>query len=127
METRWKDMHVDLAKLSASVQEYFTKKGFTVYASKSDEKFQILVKPKTHHKILERIQVTITGNSEDFSVKLSATTRSRNFMIFGTLTTLLGGGLFASKGLKSDETFEKVERAFRVFVAEKVWELRNVA
>lgn len=127
METKWKDMHVDLAKLSASVQEYFAKKDFTADVSKSDEEFRILVKPKTHHKILERIQVTINGNPNSFSVKLSATTRSRSFIIFGTLTTLLGGGLFSSKGLKSDESLEKVEKDFRMFVAEKVWELRNAA
>ena len=55
METKWKDMHVNLSKLTVSVQEFFTKKGFAVDASKSDGKFQILVKPKTHHKIL-RVQ-----------------------------------------------------------------------
>jgi hypothetical protein len=127
LETKWKGMHVNLSKLNASVQEFFTKKGFAVDAGKSDGKFQILVKPKTHHKILERIQVTITGNSEDFSVRLSATSRSRGFMIFGTVTALLGGGSFASKGLKSDETVEKLEKDFRIFIAEKVWELQNVA
>lgn len=127
METEWKDMHVNLSKLSVSVQEFFTKKGFAVDASKSDGKFQILVKPKTQHKILERVQVSITGNSDDFSVKLSATSRSRGFMIFGALTALLGGGFFASKGLRSDETVEKFEKDFRVFIAEKVWELQNAA
>ena len=125
METKWKDMHVSLSQLSVSVQEFFTKKGFTVDANESDGKHQILVKPKTHHKILERIQVTIAGDSDDFSVRFSVTSRSRGFMIFGAFTALLGGGFLASKGLRSDETVEKIERDFRMFIAERVWELRS--
>jgi hypothetical protein len=127
LETKWKDMHVDLSKLNASFQEYFTRKGFTVNTGKAGEEHVILVKPRSQHKIVERIQVTITGNSDDLSVRFLASSRSRGFMIFGTLTALLGGGLFASKGLKSDETIEKLEKDFREYVSEKVWELRNTA
>jgi hypothetical protein len=126
LETRWKDMEIDLLSLSECVQDFFKGKGFHVVANKSDNEYRIVVKPRVGHKVIENIYVNIIGGPNDFAVKFSAGSRSHVLTFLGSLMALLGGGTFAVRGFKSEEALDKLERDFRVFIAEKVWQLRRV-
>lgn len=126
LEIRWKDMNVDLSKLSEYVQDFFRKEGFLVRVAKLNDGYQLVVEPRIYHKIIENIYINIVGSSNDFVVRFKAGSKSHSFTLWGNLMSFLGGGFFAVKGFKSGEALDKLEREFRVFIAEKVWQLRKV-
>jgi hypothetical protein len=126
LETRWKDMNVDLLSLSECVQDFFKKKGFLVVANRLDNEYRIVVKPRVGDRVIENIYINIVGGPNDFIVKFSAGSRSHVLTLWGTLTAFLGGGTFAVRGFKSEEALDKLEGDFRVFIAEKVWQFRRV-
>lgn len=119
-------MNVDLSKLSEYVQDFFSKEGFLVRVAKLNDEYRLVAKPKAYHKIIENIYINIVGSSNDFVVRFEAGSKSHIFTLLGSLMSFLGGGFFAVKGFKSEEALDKLEREFRVFIAEKVWQLRKV-
>jgi len=127
MEEHWKNGNVDLAALSEHIAKFFEHRGFTSYVKKSGKDYHIIAKPSLHLKMVENIHVFVNGQPNDFTVRLVAGVHSHKLTMYGNLATLLGGGFFALKGLKSEEAVEKLDREFRIYVAAKIRQLENTA
>ena len=113
-------MNTDLSILDGFIQGFFEKKEFQVTADKLGGEYRITANPRQFHGILDSIVITINGNSNDFTVKMTTKNKSRSYVMLGNLLSFLGFGFLAIKGHQSEENFEKLEREFRVFLAEKV-------
>lgn len=120
-------MNTDLSKLNEAIQDFFRKKGFEVTADKVNDGYRIIASPRQFHRIIENILITIIGNPNDFAVKMTATTKSRSLILLGNLVSLLGFGFLTVKGHQSEENLERLETEFRVFLAEKIWQVSNPA
>jgi len=124
---QWKKMNTDLSKLNEFIQEFFEKKEFQVAADKLGDEYRITANPRQFHGILDSIVITINGNSNDFTVKMTTETKSRSYVMLGNLLSFLGFGFLAIKGHQSEENLEKLEKGLRIFLAEKVSLASHVA
>jgi len=123
VKNHWKGNNVDLSLLSKHVVKFFEERQFTTSISVKEEGCIIVAAPKPSHGIVEKIKVKVFGNPDDFTVEFVAGSRSQNFVRYGTLLSLIGGGFLVLKGLKSLEELEKLEKEFWSFVHDAVWRL----
>jgi len=127
MNRPYKGRNVDLSLLSRWVERFFKKKEFRVTKETEEETFRIVARPTYVHEIVDTITVSVSGNSNDFVVKLYIGTRSEVLMKIGQLASLFGLGVLFLRGVKSDEAGETLQREFWVFVEEKIDFLTNSA
>jgi len=120
MESSYYDMDVDLASLSEIAEEFFKKKGFRTVRKEEDGGFRILIIPTHIHEIIGKLTVTLSGHQNSFVVKFFSGNRSDVLMKFGRLTSLFGGGIAYLRGVKSQESEERLERKFWVYLEEKM-------
>lgn len=125
MEDRWTNKNVDLSALSNAIVQFFVERGFITSVENSGGKYRIVAKPKPIFDILDDINVYVSGRPNDFKVIFDARSRSSALVRFGTLTTILGGGRLALKGLKSIEALEKLEKQFWIYLDKEVWGFAN--
>jgi hypothetical protein len=125
VEDHWQGKNVDLSMLSERVRQFFSEKQFATTTHRNKEGYVVTAFPKSFHGISEEIDVHILGSPNDFSVKFIAGSRSRNLIRYGTLLSIFGGGFLASKGLKSVEEIEKLEKKFWNYLDERVWQLSD--
>ena len=127
MNRPYKGRNVDLSLLSRWIERFFKKKEFRVTKETEEETFRIVARPTYVHEIVDTITVSVSGNSNDFVVKLYIGTRSEVLMKIGQLASLFGLGVLFLRGVKSDEAGETLQREFWVFVEEKIDFLTNSA
>jgi hypothetical protein len=123
VEDHWKGKNVDLSVLAERVTQFFSEKQFGTNAHKGKEGCVVTAFPKSFHEISEEISVHILGSSDDFSVKFIAGSHSRNLVRYGTFLSLFGAGFLVTRGLKSLEEIEKLEKKFWVYVDETIGQL----
>jgi hypothetical protein len=123
MEERWQDKNIDLSMLSERIVRFFNNLSFATSLRETEEKYIVTAIPESFHGIGERIEITISGKPNDFSVRFNAGSRSRILVRYGSFVTLLTGGYFLLKGLRSQEELEKLQKRFRIYVSETVWYL----
>jgi len=127
MEVQWKDRNVQLSTLVDFVCKFFAERNFTVSLSNSNANHLVVAKSRRSHEIVEDVRVSVNGKPNDFIVGFIAGPRSRALVIFGTLTSFIGGGSLSLKGLKSREALEKLEQEFWAYLTEKVSQLADSA
>ena len=127
MNRPYKGRNVDLSLLSQWIERFFRKKEFKVTKETEEETFRIVARPTYVHEIVDTITVFVSGNSDDFKVKLYIGTRSEALIRVGQLASLFGLGVLLLRGIKSDEAEESLQREFWVFVEEKIDFLSNSA
>lgn len=120
MESTYYDVDVDLASLSEIAEEFFKKKGFRTFREMEDGGFRILIVPTHIHEIVGKITVTISRQKNRLFVKFFSGDRSDVLMKLGRLTSLFGGGIAYLRGVKSQESEERLERKFWVYLEEKM-------
>lgn len=120
MDSRYVDKEIKLELLSEWVEQFFTKKGFTPKKRVTDEMIKIFSKPGSFHEIIGLITVHITGNPNDFTIKLFLGSRSDAYVKYGRLTSLFGGGLLFLRGIKSQENERKFEESFWIYIEERI-------
>jgi hypothetical protein len=120
MNRPYKGRNVDLSLLSQWIERFFRKREFRVTKETDKEAFRIIARPTYVHEIVDTITVSVSGNSNDFVVKLHIGTRSEALIRIGQLASLFGLGVLLLRGIKSDEAEESLQREFWVFVEEKV-------
>ncbi len=121
MEENYRGKNIDLSLLAGRIALFFGDKSFVTSTQQEEEKTVITAIPKPFHGIGERVNVEVCGNPNDFSVKFLSGTHSRALIRFGSFASLITGGYFLLRGLKSQEEVEKLERKFWVYVDETVW------
>lgn len=119
MEKRFVGRKLNLFALTNYLMMFFRREGFEVKKEKVDEGFKIVVEPSYSHDTAEPVTAYILGKPDDFTVKFVTGTLSQSLIKWGRLTTLIGGGAFFLKGLKSQDALEKLEKAFWIYVNEK--------
>lgn len=125
LEMCWKKMNADLKRLSILIEDFFKRKGFAVKTVQLNGAYRIVARPRKVHEIIGNIIVIIEGGADDFCVRLLPSSSPRVFIFLGSLFSFLGFGFLASKGYKSEENFERLQKEFKAFVAEKVWEVSS--
>jgi hypothetical protein len=123
MEDEYTGKNVNLSSLADQIVQFFTQKRFVTTSEKSENELLVVAAPESSSGIVESLKVHIAGEPARFKVRFDAGTRSNAFVRYGTLTSLLGGGIFALKGLRSLEALEKLEKEFWVYVDKAVWSL----
>lgn len=127
MEDEWTGKNVDLSLLTEQIVQFFQQKQFVTSSEKSEEEHLVVSRPQSSHGIVELVKVHVTGRPEHFKVKFDSGSRSNAFVRYGSLTSFLGGGIIAVKGLKSQEALEKLEKEFWVHVDRTVWSLAKAS
>ena len=127
MFARWIERNVDLLMLCESIIKFFERKRLKVVREHVENGCSIVVMPRRVLGLREEIVISITGNANDFEVRLVAGDKSRSLRNLGTITSLFGGGFFALEGLKSLEAIEKLEKEFWLFMDEAVGYLTGSA
>jgi len=125
VQENWKGKNIDLHTMSERIALFFSDNAFSTTVSQKEDKTVIIAVPKSFHGIDERIDVEVWGKSEDFSVRFVSGTHSRALVRYGRFASLITGGYFLLRGLKSQEEIEKLERKFWIYVDETVWFLSS--
>lgn len=120
MRRQWMGKNVDLALLSERVEDFFRGKDFRTRKDESGDGYTISGTPHNARDVRGGITVRILGNSNDFVIELIAGERIRSSILLGFITTLIGGGSLLLRGLRSQETLEKLEREFWVYAEDSV-------
>jgi hypothetical protein len=126
MERQWKGNNVNLSVLADSVTRFFRESLCDVSIIES-ENYRMVVRPKQSSEIVGKIEIFVEGQPNDFSVRFDAGSLSRALVRYGSLVSLLGGGFFVLKGLRSQESLEKLEKRFWLYLSEEIWKLTNSA
>jgi hypothetical protein len=126
MERQWKGNNVNLSVLADSVARFFRESLCDVSIIES-ENYRMVVRPKQSSEIVGKIEIFVEGQPNDFSVRFDAGSLSRALVRYGSLVSLLGGGFFVLKGLRSQESLEKLEKRFWLYLSEEIWKLTNSA
>jgi hypothetical protein len=119
MQRRLTDQNVNLALFTDALVEFFIKKDFEATKGETEKGFEILAYDSPHFKLDGYADVTIAGEKNDFVVSFEVCKESdKHSSSFRSifLTTMLGGGYFLVKRLKSEETFLKLEKEFWAYV-----------
>ncbi len=124
MRSRWVRENVDLALFSDRIESFLKSKGLETRRDMLEEGYAILGTVSLRDKHVSVI-VRILGNAHNFEVEFIANEPARSTTIWGHLMTLLGGGSFLLRNLKSREAIEKLEREFWIYVSEAVTRLRG--
>lgn len=129
MQRRLTDQNINLASLRDALVEFFIKKDFEATKGETEKGFEILAYDSPHYKFEGYADVKIEGEKNDFAVSLELHKESkRNSPVQSTvLTTMLGGGYFLLKRLKSDEAFLKLEKEFWANVENTLFSARDSA
>lgn len=124
MRSRLVGENVDLALFSDRIEAFLKAKGLETRRDTLGEGYAILGTVSLRDMHI-RIIVRILGNAHDFEVDFNSKEPARTNTIWGPLMTLLGGGSFLLRNLKSREAVEKLEREFWIYVSEAVTKLRG--
>jgi len=122
MKRQWIGNNVDLSVLTEAIIKFFKENLFSVSCIKS-ENYRVVIRPRQFHKIVDKIEILIEGQPNNFSITFDTGSRSRALVRYGALFSFFGGGFFFLKGLKSQEELEKLEKKFWLFINEEVWRL----
>lgn len=121
MRDRITGKHINLDVLAELLKGFFDSQKFRVTAEKKTAKFRILALPRSGSDLCDSMEVLIEGGPDDFTVEFGESENySRKFTLFGSLTSMLGGGAFLKKGLRSQEELDKLENDFWIFFDAKI-------
>jgi len=127
MKKRWKGENIDLSLLTTRIGDFFKANDFEAIRKETLKDHQILAEDSPHFKIDGYVSVTVEGRPEDFTVKFDLCT-NRVFPLRSIfLETMIFGGYFFSKTLKSEEVGIKLEKEFWRHVENVVLQLGNSA
>lgn len=125
MRARWVGKNVDLALLSACVEDFFKGKDFKTRRDESAEECTISGIPQRAHGIYGEVNVRVLGNPNDFEIEFLTSKHTRSAIKLGFITSMFGGGVLLLRGLKSQEALEKLEREFWRCIEEAITHLVN--
>lgn len=127
MRRRWIATNVDLETLSKHIEEFLIGQGFETRKDMLVNGYSVRASPKNVADVRDNITVRLLGVPSDFEVELLSGGRTRSPILFGYITTILGGGNLVLRGLKSQEALRKLEKAFWMNLEETITHLVNTA
>lgn len=119
-QKKWVKKNVNLNLLSENVESFFKGKRFETKKGTLPEGYRISIVPQHVRDMKDGVNITILGDSNDFTIELSIGELSHSSTMLGLSTILFGGGIFVLRGLKLQETLERLETEFWVYVEETI-------
>lgn len=114
VRNQWLEKNVDLNALTERIRPFFSETDFETTVEKVQEGYSLQAVSKIPNLKL-RINVTILGQPNDFTVDFSAgggEGYSSLSMIAGYLTAMFGGGFLISREARKRETLDLLESSF---------------
>lgn len=129
MQRNWKEKNVDLALLTNRLGDFFKVKDFEAVQGEIPTGYQIFAEHSPYFKMSGYVGVTVEGKPDDFTVdfKLCPDKKKPDFPHSILLESMLIGGYFLSRRLKSEETLLNLEKDFWRHVENAVLQLSNSA
>jgi hypothetical protein len=129
MQKNWKEKNVDLALLITRIGDFFKAKDFEAVKGEITTGYQIIAGGSPYFKISGEVSVTVEGKPDDFTVELKPATDKKkgDFPHSVFLESMIFGGYFLSRRLKSEEAWLKLEKEFWRHVENAVLQLSNSA
>lgn len=125
MYTRWTGRNVDLALLIESIEGFLSVRGCKISRKESERRCLVVGRPENTSDVLEDVSVKISGEPNDFTVEFISGGKSRSSILLGFLTSMIGGGNLMLKGVRSQESSDKLEKEFWSYLEEKMVGLTN--
>jgi hypothetical protein len=105
--------NIDPEWLTRQIAQFFeTRKFEEILASKHGSGYDITAGSSSKYKIKSDLKVSVRKENEEISVTLELAKEVKKYNYPVMLATLFGGGYFFLKDLKSDESWNKIEREF---------------
>lgn len=129
MHKNWKERNVDLALLATRIGDFFKVKDFEAVKGTIPTGHQIFAEHSPYFRINGYTNVTIEGTPEDFTVnfELCMDKKKRDFPHSIFLESMLFGGYFTLRTLRSEEAWLKLEKEFWTYVENAVLQVTNSA
>lgn len=129
MQKNWKGKNVDLPLLTTRIGDFFKAKDFEAIKGKIPTGYQIFAEDSPHFKINRHVSATIEGTPENFTVnfELCNNKKRRRFPHSIFLESMILGGYFTLRRLKSEEAWLKLEKEFWRHVENVVLQLSDSA
>ena len=127
MHRNWQEKNVDLELLTSSIGDFFKVKDFETVKGEIPTGYQIFAQNSPIFKISGYLSVTIEGKPNDFTVdfKLCTDKKKPDMPHSVLLESMIFGGYFISRRLKSEETLLRLEKEFWRHVENAVLQLSN--
>ena len=127
VRTEWLNKHVEPSRLIAPVKGFFEEKGLSTKETlfKSRHRIEAFL---ANIDSVPFVVVEIYGDMDRIVVDFlpwGRNERTARTMLFSSIVTLLGGGVFVREDLKRKELMETVENQFWDFLDRHVLELKS--
>ena len=129
MQKNWKEKNVDLEFLITNIGDFFKVNDFEAVRGESSTGYQIFAEDSPHFRIRGYVSVTVEGKPDDFTIEFKLCTEKKERTLPSSifLESMLVGGFFLLKRLKSEEAWVKLEKEFWIYVDNVVLQLSNSA
>lgn len=123
MQRQWIGKNIDLALLSKYIEDFLKDNGFKTRKNELLREFKIFGTLRHSRNLRLEVTTRILGSSNDFVIEFLAGKPLRRSIMLGYITTMMGGGIFLLRDLKSKELLERIEREFWMYIEEAVTRL----
>ncbi|MHA1832406.1 MAG: hypothetical protein ACTSV7_00315 [Candidatus Baldrarchaeia archaeon] len=118
MWKRWENKNTPLKTVVKIISRFFEERNFRVGVIKAKNGYEVTAFPRIGCGVTEKIKIRVLGHPNEFKVEFDAGSNSRALVLLGNILSLLGGGIFAKRGLENLEGLEKLEREFWIYIEE---------
>jgi hypothetical protein len=119
MEKEWKDLNLDLRRLSQAIVNYYGRRNLKVKETVLKDGYLVRV-ILTELRAQGVMSIFLRGAPNDFTIETRATELEDDAIKVGLMTTIFGGGSLVLGSIKSREELEKLEREFWVTIEETI-------
>lgn len=124
MEKQWKNLGVNLRQLAQTIEVRYSRRNFKVNETALEDGYSIRL-TLAELRAPGVMSIVIRGTPDDFMVETRATESEDDAIKAGLLTTIIGGGSFILRNIKSREEMEKLEREFWSTIEETIRSLMS--
>ena len=110
MRRNWINKRVDLALLVSEIVEFLKANDFEIIKGEKRNGYQMLAEGSSTFRMDGYIKIIVEGKPENFMVNVERCGEKNRRYLSPILTSMLGGGYFYLKRLKSEEVWIKLEK-----------------
>jgi hypothetical protein len=129
MQKNWKGKNVDLEFLTTHIGDFFKAKDFEAVKGEIPTGYQIFAGDSPYFRIHGYVSTTVEGKPNDFTIEFKLCTEKKESILhrFAFLESMLVGGFFLLRRLKSEEAWLELEKEFWRYAENAVLQLSNSA
>lgn len=127
MHRNWINKYVDLALLVSEIVDFLKTNDFEIMKGERQKGYEMLAEGSSTFKIDGYIRIIIEGEPENFMVNVEWCKEKNRDYLPPILTSMLGGGYFYLKKLKSEEVWIKLEKELWKYIENAVLRLTGSA